>query len=271
MEGLFTVESLVNLLVLIFLQAVLGFDNLLYISLESKRVPEEDRPRVRKLGIGIAIALRIVLLFVVVGVLERFRAPLFEVHAEGIFEGELTVATFVFFGGGAFIIYTAVKEIWHMLEVDDLEHEAVKKAPASVARAITMIVIMNLVFSFDSILSALAITEVFAVLAIAIVSSGLLMMFAADRVARFLNENKKYEVLGLFILLLVGVVLLGEGGHVAHMKVFDQEIHPMSKMTFYFSIVVLVIVDVLQTGYQRKLKAARRAGASTGKAEQGVA
>lgn len=257
MEGLFTVESLVNLLVLVFLQAVLGFDNLLYISLESKRVPPADRPKVRKLGIGIAIALRIVLLFVVVGVLDRFEAPLFAVHAEGLIEGDFTVATLVFFAGGAFIVYTAVKEIRHMLAIDDHETEQPARAASSVGRAVAMIVLMNLVFSFDSILSAIAITRVFAVLVIAIVSSGLLMMLAADRVAEFLNENKKYEVLGLFILLLVGVVLLGEGGHVAHLKVFDLEVHPMSKMTFYFAIVVLVVVDVLQSGYQRKLKATR--------------
>ena len=257
MEEPSIVESLVNLVVLVFLQAVLGFDNLLYISLESKRAPEADRPRVRRLGIGIAIALRIVLLVVVIAVLDRFSQPLFSVHAPGVLEGAFTFATIVFFGGGAFIIYTAVKEINHMLSIDDVEAQEAKP-PSSAARAIAMIVVMNLVFSFDSILSAIAITRVIWVLAIAIVGSGLLMMFAADRVAEFLNKNKKYEVLGLFILLLVGVVLLGEGGHEAHLKVFDYAVEPMSKMTFYFSVVVLVVVDVLQTGYQKKLARQRK-------------
>jgi len=257
MAELFTVENIVNLGVLLFLQAVLGFDNLLYISLESKRVPEADRPRVRRLGIGIAIVLRVVLLVVVMALLDSFEAPLFAVEAKGILEGHFNVATIVFFLGGAFIVYTAVKEIHHMISLDDLDQDVADKKPASVGRAIAMIVVMNLVFSFDSILSAIAITRVTVVLAIAIVGSGLLMMFAADRVAAFLHANKKYEVLGLFILLLVGVVLLGEGGHEAHLLVFDMKVEPMSKMTFYFSILVLVVVDVLQSGYQKKLKAKR--------------
>ena len=86
------------------------------------------------------------------------------------------------------------------------------------------------------------------------------MMFAADRVADFLNKNKKYEVLGLFILLLVGVVLLGEGGHESHLEIFGYAVEPTSKMTFYFSVAVLVVVDVLQSGYQKKLAAQRKSG-----------
>ena len=120
-----------------------------------------------------------------------------------------------------------------------------------------MIVVMNLVFSFDSILSAVAITRVTWVLTAAILASGLGMLVLADRVAEFLQRNRKYEVLGLFILLIVGVVLLGEGGHEAHLKIFGYAVEPMSKMTFYFSIVVLVVVDVLQGRYQKKLEARR--------------
>ena len=116
-----------------------------------------------------------------------------------------------------------------------------------------MIVVMNLVFSFDSILSAVAITRVVWVLGAAIVLSGLGMLLLADRVSEFLQKNRKYEVLGLFILLIVGVVLLGEGGHEAHLKIAGFAVEPMSKMTFYFSLGVLVAVDVLQSGYQKKL------------------
>ena len=123
-----------------------------------------------------------------------------------------------------------------------------------------MIVLMNLIFSFDSILSALAITHVFVVLALAIIGSGLSMLFFSDHVSAFLKKNRKYEVLGLFILLIVGVVLLGEGGHNAHLMLFGYAVEPLSKTTFYFSIAVLVVVDVIQTRYRRKLDA-QRAGA----------
>ena len=120
-----------------------------------------------------------------------------------------------------------------------------------------MIVTMNLIFSFDSILSALAITDVFVVLATAIVISGVLMLVLADSVADFIRRNRKYEVLGLFILLIVAIVLLGEGGHESHLRIAGFAIEPISKGTFYFSIVVLVVVDVLQSKYQTKLSAMR--------------
>ena len=79
----------------------------------------------------------------------------------------------------------------------------------------------------------------------------------ADRVSEFIDRNRKYEVLGLFILLIVGIVLLGEGGHVAHLSLWGYKVEPMSKSTFYFSIAVLVAVDILQSGYQKKLAAVR--------------
>jgi len=114
-------------------------------------------------------------------------------------------------------------------------------------------------FSFDSILSTLAIIDVFAVLALAIALSGLGMLLLADHVSDFIRHNRKYEVLGLFILLLVGVVLLGEAGHAAepHLHLFGYAVEPMSKTTFYFAIAVLVSVDVIQSGYQKKLDAMR--------------
>ncbi|MEM7606701.1 MAG: tellurium resistance protein TerC, partial [Myxococcota bacterium] len=214
---LFQIENLANLAVLIFLQAVLGFDNLLYVSIESKRAPKEKQASVRRTGILMAIALRIVLLVVVLQLLDAFAEPFFSVQLEGIIEGEFNFATIVFILGGAFIIYTAVKEIRHMLEVNELAGDA-DASPRSVGRVLGMIVLMNLVFSFDSILSAVAITRVVPVLAAAIIASGLGMLLLADRVADFLQRNRKYEVLGLFILLIVGVVLIGEGGHESHLK-----------------------------------------------------
>lgn len=255
MAELLTFENFANLGVLLFLQAVLGFDNLLYISIESQRAPKDKQKAVRRNGILIAIALRIVLLFVVVILIKRLEAPFFTLNWAGVIEGAFNFSTIVFLFGGVFIMYTAVKEISHMLKVEQLHQEGKGKETKSATQVIMLIVFMNLIFSFDSILSALAITEVFPVLAVAIVLSGLAMLLMADRVSAFLEKNRKYEVLGLFILLIVGIVLLGEGGHEAHLKLFGHEVHAMSKATFYFSIAVLVLVDIIQSGYQKKLKA----------------
>ena len=269
MLDILTIENLFALVMLVLLQAVLGFDNLLYISIESKRVEASQQAEVRRIGILMAIALRIVLLFIVVQAIAYFQDPLFTLPFTGVLEGVVNGHSIIVLFGGAFIIYTAMKEIMHMLAVHDPDVNQ-ERAQKSVANAVFWIVLMNLIFSFDSILSALALTDVFLVMAAAIIISGVMMIVLADRVADFLSANRMYEVLGLFILLIVGVVLLGEAGqaaaHAMHddslaLKFFGYEVVPMSKTTFYFSVVVLVIVEVIQSGYTRKLNAERRTAA----------
>jgi len=250
---LLTFDNAFTLLMLVFLQAVLGFDNLLYISLESKRVPPEQQRRVRQIGIGLAIGLRIVLLFVIMRAIGMFQTAFVGLHTEAL-TFELNMHALIVLLGGVFIIYTALKEIMHMLSIDHLEGRADGHAPTrSFRTALAWIVAMNLVFSFDSILSAIALTDSFPVMATAIIISGILMIVMADRVAEFLKRNRMYEVLGLFVLFLVGVMLLSEGGHLAHLSAFGFHVEPMAKSTFYFTLIVLVIVDVAQGRYQKKL------------------
>jgi len=154
--------------------------------------------------------------------------------------------------GGAFIIYTAVKEIMHMLSIQDLaaDHDAPQRSSRA---AIAWIALMNLVFSFDSILSAVALTDNLVVMTTAIVISGGLMIVLADQVAEFLKKNRLYEVLGLFILFIVGIMLVSEGGHLSHLSIAGYPVEAMPKSTFYFVIVVLVLVDIVQGRYQKKL------------------
>ncbi|MBX2827348.1 MAG: tellurium resistance protein TerC [Flavobacteriaceae bacterium] len=251
MEAFFTAENLITLLLLILLQGVLGLDNLLYISIESKRAPLDQQAKVRRLGIGMAIVLRIVLLFVLLRLIELFQDPWFELHDNGIFEGSFNLHSIIILFGGIFIMYTAMKEIWHMMVIRD--HDDSPQKPKSVASIIFSIVLMNLVFSFDSILGAIALTDVFLTMAIAIVVGGLLMIWLAGKVTEFLKKNRMYEVLGLFILLVVGIMLLSEGGHLAHLTIFGSEIEAMSKATFYFVIAVLILIDIVQGRYQKKI------------------
>ncbi len=245
------VENILTLLMLILLQAVLGFDNLLYISIESRRAPESRQRFVRNVGVGIAIILRIILLFVLIELIKYVQDPVFGFPDGGYVEGKFNIHSLIVLVGGAFIMYTAVKEIWTMLSLE-ITQESDQK-PKSVASTITMIVIMNLVFSFDSILSAMALTDVFWVMAAAIIISGLLMMLLAGRVSDFLQKNRMFKVLGLFVLFIVGIMLVTEGGHLAHIKLFGNEITPMSKTTFYFVLGALLTVDIVQSQYQKKL------------------
>lgn len=276
MTDLFTVDNLFTLLMLVLLQAVLGFDNLLYISLESKKAPENKRSYVRKVGIGLAIILRIALLFILTSLISFFQDPFIafswgdeitvtEGHYEGqiihgILDASFNIHSLIVLVGGAFIIYTAIKEIWHMISHEHLDDLTEDSKPASANKIIAMIVVMNLVFSFDSILSAMALTShiesansQLILMSIAIIVSGILMIVLADKVSEFLQKNRMYEVLGLFVLLIVGIMLLSEGGHLAGINILGNPIQPMNKTTFYFIIVVLVLVDVIQGKYQKNI------------------
>jgi len=245
-------DNIITLLMLVMLQAVLGFDNLLYISLESKKAPIERQSYVRKMGIGLAIIFRIVLLFVLVKLIGYFQDPVLHIPFENVIEGHFNIHSIIVLIGGVFIVFTAMKEIWHMVSFQDFSVSS-SESKSSVSKIITMIVVMNVVFSFDSILSAMALTDVLWIMTTAIVIGGLLMIWLSEKVTDFLTKNRMYEVLGLFILFIVGIMLLTEGGHLAHLKLFGEEIVPMSKTTFYFVIVILVLIDIVQGRYQKKI------------------
>ena len=259
------INSVVTLALLVLLQAVLGFDNLLYISLESQRAPEAEQSRVRKLGIGIAVGLRIILLFVLINLVEVLGDPFFSTTG-GWIEGNFHFHSVIVLFGGAFILYTATKEIIHMMSLEE-EGKVTNRKPSPPGRVIGMIVLMNVIFSFDSILSAMALASIkdpetgahlgyqLGVMITAILIGGLLMILLADRVTAFLQKNRMYEVLGLFVLFIVGIMLLTEGAHLAHLSFFGNAIQPMTKTTFYFVIGVLLLTDIVQSRYQRKIAA----------------
>jgi len=152
MSELFTLGNLSTLFFLISLQAVLGFDNLLYISLESKKAPEKDRKSVRKIGILIAIVLRVLLLFLIVQLIGLVTEPIsFLTGKIGDFTSfKFSGHSLIVLAGGGFIVYTAIKEIWHMISNNDLHGDKSDEQKLRTKQSvITSIVIMNLVFSFD--------------------------------------------------------------------------------------------------------------------------
>ena len=185
-------DNIITLLMLVMLQAVLGFDNLLYISLESKKAPIERQSYVRKMGIGLAIVFRIVLLFVLVKLIGYFQDPVLHIPFENVIEGHFNIHSIIVLIGGVFIVFTAMKEIWHMVSFQDFTVSS-SESKSSVSKIITMIVVMNVVFSFDSILSAMALTDVLWIMTTAIVIGGLLMIWLSEKVTDFLTKNRMYE------------------------------------------------------------------------------
>jgi len=200
--------------------------------------------------------LRIGLLFLLLNIIEAFQENLFTIDWNGVIYASFNLHGVIVLFGGVFILYTAMKEILHMMTLEEMGAE--ERSTKPVGFVIFWIVAMNVVFSFDSILSAMAITEVFPIMATAILIGGILMVVLADTVSDFLQKNRMYEVLGLFILFLVGVMLLSEGGHLAHMKLFGNDVVQMSKTTFYFVLTVLIISDIVQSRYQKKLNLAKK-------------
>ncbi len=257
---LFTLSALTTLVILTALETVLGFDNLLYISIEAKRVAPDQQARVRRLGTMLAILLRIVLLFVVLALIQAFQSPWFSINIP-LVHANFNGHSLIVLAGGLFLIKTAMTEIRHMLVIEDLEHEN-GEGPKhrTFASAIFWILIMNIVFSFDTVLSAVALTKNFIVMSLAIIISGAMMVLLADHVARFLQKNRMYEVLGLFVLLLVGLMLTAEGAHLAHLDLFGFEIHPLEKSTFYFVVGALLVVDIIQGRYQKKIDREKQNG-----------
>ena len=262
-------DLILTLIFLVLLQAVLGFDNLLYISLESKKAPKDKRVFVRRVAISIAIFLRIGLLYILLESIKYFQDPLFSIgqrdssNSEEVgvtadisfppfIEGSFNFHSIIVLFGGIFLIYTAIKEIRHMLTFDSAKHDEFSEQKSTM-QIIAWIAVVNLVFSFDSILTAMALTDNKTIMTIAIMIGGILMIVLADTISEFLERNRMYEVLGLFILLIVGVMLLSDGAHLAHLHLFGYEVTPMSKTTFYFVVGVLVAIDLVQSRYQKVL------------------
>ena len=190
--------------------------------------------------------------------LEAFQDPLFHLSFPPFVDGAVSGHALIVLAGGVFLMYTAMKEILHMMSMEEHEAEHSKQAGKSVGSALFWIVAMNVVFSFDTVLSAVALTDHFVVMTAAIIVSGILMVWMADAVANFLKKNRMYEVLGLFVLLLVGIMLMSDGGHIAHLHFFGYEVTAMSKATFYFVLVTMVLVEIVQGRFQRKLMAEKQ-------------
>ncbi len=253
---LFTIENLLTLMMLILLQAVLGFDNLLYISLESQRVAPEKQASVRRLGIALAVILRLILLFALVKVIDYFQDPFFHLSWTGVAEGTFNVHSVIVLIGGAFILYTATKEIWHMLSLEDEMHE--KKEPQSYKKVLTMIVTMNFVFSFDSILTAVGMTNgingALVIMIISVILSMFIMMIFANPVGKFVSSHPTIQMLALSFLILIGFMLVTESAHLSNAEIFGQHVGAIPKGYLYFAIAFSLGVEALNMKMRKNKK-----------------
>ncbi len=192
--------------VLIVMEVVLGIDNLIFISILTNKLPEERRASARRIGIGAALILRLALLGAVAFII-RMTAPLFELFGHAYSWRDL-----ILIGGGLFLVWKATKEIHHNVDPDpgpDMFDSG--KASMNVAAAITQILLLDLVFSLDSIITAVGMTDHIPIMVVAVIVAVSVMLLAATPLANFINQNPTIVMLALAFLLLIGTTLMAEG------------------------------------------------------------
>jgi predicted tellurium resistance membrane protein TerC len=208
-------QAWISLLTLTVLEIVLGVDNIIFISILAGKLPLEEQGKARSLGLMLALVTRVLLLSFIF-MLTNATQPLFPVpfltrHLDhgGTAAFHATIRDLVLFGGGLFLIYKSVKEIHASLEGE--EHAKSSKVAPKFSAIIFQIVIMDLVFSLDSVITAIGMAKQIAVMVIAVILAIIVMLFAAKSISDFVNEHPTIKMLALSFLLMVGLVLVGEG------------------------------------------------------------
>jgi predicted tellurium resistance membrane protein TerC len=227
-------EIIVSLITLIGLEVVLGIDNVIFISILANKLPGAKQKKARRTGLLLAAVLRLLLLAAISFIL-KLKNDLFTVFNEGI-----SVKDLILIAGGLFLIYKSTKEIYHKMEGE--EGDVTKKLVVhTFGQVIVQILIMDLVFSIDSIITAIGLVREVWVMYVAVIVSVGVMMFAAEPISRFVNRHPAFKMLALCFLLIIGFALVTEG--------LGFEI---PKGYIYFSMAFAFLVDILQMRMNRK-------------------
>jgi Membrane protein TerC, possibly involved in tellurium resistance len=194
------------LLTLVALEIVLGIDNLIFISILSNKLPEHQRVRARRLGIGAALLMRLLLL-ATISIIVGLTAPVFTLFGHAFSWRDL-----ILIAGGLFLVWKATKEIHHSVDTDDHKDNIVSNTlQLSMAGAIFQILLLDLVFSIDSIITAVGMTDHIAIMYIAVIVTVTVMLLAADPLANFIEKNPTIVMLALGFLLMIGTTLIAGG------------------------------------------------------------
>ncbi|MGL4598626.1 MAG: TerC family protein, partial [Bacteroidia bacterium] len=202
-------ENLINLLTLSLLEVVLGIDNIIFVSIIADRLPKEQQKKAWNIGMVLAMALRIGLLFFL-GIILQMDEKLFTVFGHG-----MTGKDLILLAGGVFLLVKTTSEMHEKIEGGHDEEETKnKKKPSAFGQILLQIALVNIVFSFDSILTAVGISDNLAVMVLAVVISTVVMMIFSRPVANFVNQHPTVKMLALAFLLMIGMVLVLEAFHV---------------------------------------------------------
>ncbi len=250
-----TSDAWVALLMLTLMEIVLGIDNIIFISIIANKLHLSEQGKATNIGLFLAMIIRIILLFGV-SFLVAMQDPLFSFDWIGDKDAAVTGQSLILMLGGLFLLYKSVTEIHHKLESKNEENEVAGEGKVSMSSVILQIMVINIVFSFDSILTAIGLTQDVAntpmlsdptrnydalpIMILGVVLSMLIMIAFAGAIGRFVNKHPSIQVLGLSFLILIGFMLIVEGAHSAHMILAE-----VPKGYMYFAIFFSLAVELL--------------------------
>jgi len=237
MEWLLDPHAWLALMTLTALEIVLGVDNIIFITILCGRLPEEQRARARTIGLALAMLTRLGLLFSLAWIM-TLKSPLFAFLGK-----EISGRDLILIGGGLFLLWKSVHEIHNSLEGESDDPDV--GAAATFGSVIAQIAIVDIVFSLDSVITAVGMVDEIAVMAIAIVIAVGVMLFAAGPIGRFVDEHPTIKMLALSFLILIGVALIGEG----------WDLH-IPKGYIYFAMAFAVMVETLNLRLRRRMQEA---------------
>lgn len=255
MEVFANPDAWVALLTLTFLEIVLGIDNIIFISIVTGKLPQEKRKKATRIGLFLAMFMRIALLFGIT-ILIAMKAPWFTIDW-GWFSGSFTGQAMVLFLGGLFLIYKSTKEIHEKVDHKGDEEKGLKTSAAkSFGNVIFQILLIDLIFSVDSILTAVGMTNgiegaLYIMVTAVVISVGVMMLFAVP-VGNFVNANPSIQILGLAFLILIGFMLITESMHLSNATLAGQHVGAVPKGYLYFAIAFSLAVEFINMKMRKK-------------------
>lgn len=247
-------EFWISLLTLTFLEIVLGIDNIIFISIAANKLQAADQRKARNTGLALAMLFRIILLFGISWLISM-QTALFHLDW-GWFKTAPSGQSIILIIGGLFLIYKSTSEIHNKLESNP--DDDVKAPDASVKDKLTAVIVqialINIVFSFDSILTAIGLTQNVTVMILAVVFSIGIMMAFAGPVGKFVNEHPTIQMLGLAFLIMIGFMLIAEGCHGAEVHFFGNSVGTVPKGYLYFAIAFSMGIELLNMKLRKNEK-----------------
>jgi predicted tellurium resistance membrane protein TerC len=240
MESLFTAENFISLFTLTLLEIVLGIDNVIFVSIVMGRLQKEEQTKARRLWMITGIAVRCCLLIGLGWLVKNGNSELFNVFGKGF-----NLRSLIMLAGGFFLLYKSVKEIHDKLEGDEPHTDDIKKVPSRFGSVIGQIILVDMVFSFDSIITAVGMARRIEVMIAAVIIAMILMFFFSKHISDFIHKHPTLKMLALSFLVMIGVVLIIEG--------WDAErAHDMHLKNYvYFAMAFSFLVEILNL-YMRK-------------------